>query len=859
MRGLRVRFGGGVVVLATICGAGLAALAGSAAASVEPNAQDGLAAAQRRAQGLVAQMTLDEKIGMVHGSGFITGNGYTGFTPGIPRLGIPPFYLADGPNGVGNGAHGVTAFPAAINGAATWDTPLMKRYGAVLGGEHAGKGNDVALAPTMNILRVPGWGRAFESYSEDPELAGDIGAAEIQGIQSQGVIADAKHYAANNQETDRDTVSAAVGEKALREIYTRQFEKAVKAGGALSTMCAYNRVNGGYACENSHLLSDILKGDWGFRGFVVSDWWATHSTAPAANAGLDLEMPGGNGPIGGPERLGQALKDAVQAGQVPVSRLDDMVRRILTARIATGQLDRTSTGSHDAVVTSAAHQQFARDLSAQGTVLLKNDRWALPLDGVHSLAVIGADAQDAAIYTGGGSANVIPSATTTPLDGIRARAGSNVQVSYAKGTSGTAALPVLPSNLLTPSSGAGNGLSATYYASPDFSGAPVISRVDPTVSFSAPAGLSGVWSARWTGTFTPATSGAHRFSLTNSGTARLYIDGKLVATNYSQFGGAVAHAVLQLTAGAPVSIRVEYVANTGFGLPARLQLGWQAPAPALVQQAVDAARAADAAVVFVNDVRTEGSDLSSLALPGDQDALIDAVTAVNPRTIVVLNTGGPALMPWVDRVAAVVEAWYPGQENGNAIAAVLFGDANPSGKLPVTFPRSDQQGPLTTPERFPGSNGTARYDEGVLVGYRWYDAKGEQPLFPFGHGLSYTSFRYDRLRVNARGGHRPTVTLRVTNTGPRAGAEIVQLYLGDPPAAGEPPRQLRGFQKVQLAPGQSANATFRLGARDLATWSETANRWATHPGTYRVMVGSSSRDIRLQGAFRIGHGHGDDD
>src|SRR3954468_11476981 len=266
MGGLRVRFGRGAVVLATICGAGLAALPGPAAASVESNAQDRLAGAQRRAQGLGAQMTLDEKIGMVHGSGFITGNGYTGFTPGIPRLGIPPFYLADGPNGVGNGAKGVTAFPAAISNASTWDTRLLRRYGTVLGAEHAGKGNDVALAPTMNILRVPGWGRAFESFSEDPELSGDIGAAEIRGIQSQGVIADAKHFAANNQETDRNTVNAVVGERALREIYTYQFEKAIKDGGVRSVMCAYNRVNGAFACENPHLLGDILKGDSRFDG-----------------------------------------------------------------------------------------------------------------------------------------------------------------------------------------------------------------------------------------------------------------------------------------------------------------------------------------------------------------------------------------------------------------------------------------------------------------------------------------------------------------------------------------------------------------------------------------------------------------
>src|SRR4051794_28168000 len=327
---------------------------------------DGGDPAGARAQALVRQMTLDEKISQVHGTGFTTGTGYTGFTPAIARLGIPPFYLADGPNGVGNGATGVTAFPAAINNASTWDTALLRRYGAVLGAEHAGKGNDVALAPTMNILRVPGWGRSFETFSEDPELAGDIGAAEIRGIQSQGVIADAKHFAANNQETNRLTVNAVIDERTLREIYTAQFAKAVQDGGVRSIMCAYNKVNGPYACENPHLLRDILKGDLGFRGFVVSDWFATHSTVPAANAGLDLEMPGGNTIFGRPapesEHFGDALKAAVQSGQVPEARLDDMVRRILTARIAEGQLD-SERGSHDAVVTSEEHQDFAERLS----------------------------------------------------------------------------------------------------------------------------------------------------------------------------------------------------------------------------------------------------------------------------------------------------------------------------------------------------------------------------------------------------------------------------------------------------------------------------------------------------------------
>src|SRR3954453_4813431 len=445
-----------------------------AAVPAQAAAQGGSPAARARA--LVAQMTLDEKISQLHGTGFITGNGYTGFTPAIARLGVPAFYLADGPNGVGNGAKGVTAFPAAMSNASTWDTPLLRRYGTALGEEQGGKGNDVALAPTMNIVRVPGWGRAFETFSEDPELAGDIGAAEIQGIQSQGVIADAKHFAANNQETDRLTVNAVIGERALREIYTAQFAKAVQDGGVRSVMCAYNKVNGPYACENPHLLRDILKGVLGFRGFVVSDWFATHSTVPAANAGLDLEMPGGNTIFGRPapesEHFGDALKAAVQSGQVPEARLDDMVRRILTARIAEGQLDGTPAGSHDAVVTSEEHQDFAEQLSEQGTVLLKDDNGVLPIDDKQtgSVAVIGAAAQAAPIYTGGGSAAVVPSGTVTPLEGIRSRAGGDVDVTYAQGTAGTQEPPVAPSSTLSPASGTGPGLNAEYFTSSDLSG-----------------------------------------------------------------------------------------------------------------------------------------------------------------------------------------------------------------------------------------------------------------------------------------------------------------------------------------------------------------------------------------------------
>jgi len=835
------------LVLGLVCG--VLPVAGAAA-------NEGRAgSAPARAQALVRQMTLDEKISLVHGTGFITGNGYTGFTPAIARLGIPAFYLADGPNGVGNGASGVTAFPAAINNASTWDTRLLRRYGATLGAEHAGKGNDVALAPTMNILRVPGWGRSFETFSEDPELSGDIGAAEIRGVQGQGVIADAKHFAANNQETDRLTVNAVVPERALREIYTRQFEKAVQDGGVWSLMCAYNQVNGDYACQNRHLLTDILKRGWGFGGFVVSDWFANHSTVQSANAGLDLEMPGGNTIFGSPapvpESFGAALKAAVQSGAVPESRLNDMVRRILTARIAEGQLDRTTTGSHDAVVTSEEHQDFAEQLSEQGTVLLKNAGGALPIDDrkVGSVAVIGAAAQAAPIYTGGGSATVVPSGTVTPLEGIQARAGEDVDVTYAQGTAGATEPPVIDTATLTPASGSGHGLSAEYFASPDFSGAPAITRVDPTVNVSTPpAGLPAIWSARWTGTFTPAVSGLQRISFSGNGLARVYIDGRLIINSANQ----LTIAAVDLPGGRPVSIRVEFVGKspfTGF-LPARIRIGWSPPDAAQWQAAIDAARAADVAVVFVNDIRTEGADLSTLKLPGDQDNLIEAVAAVNPRTVVVLNTGGPTLTPWRDNVAAILEAWYPGQENGDAIASLLFGDVNPSGKLPATFPRSDDQGPLTSPERFPGVNDTVRYDENLLVGYRYFDARGQAPAFPFGHGLSYTTFAYGHPRV-LRSFHRggAIVKVRVRNTGDREGAEVVQLYVGFPPSSGEPPKVLKAFRKVQLDPGRSSTVTLTLDQRDLSVWSESRHDWTSPSGPYRLMVGSSSRDIRASATF----------
>jgi beta-glucosidase len=803
-----------------------------------------------RADALLARMTLDEKLAMVHGTGFVMGAGHAGHVPGNSRLGIPALYLADGPNGVGNGSTGVTAFPVAVNQAATWDDGLIRQYGKALGREQWGKGHNVALAPTVNLLRVPEWGRAFETFSEDPYLAARVGAAEIKGIQSQHVIATVKHFAANNQEAQRYFIDVQVSERALQELYFPAFKAAVKAG-AGSVMCAYNQVNGDYSCENASLLNDTLKQSWGFKGFVMSDWFATHSTVKAANAGLDMEMPSGT-QFGFPEYFTGALKQAVESGQVSTATLDDKVRRILTAMFDAGLFDHPTTGDQSTDVATPAHRQLARRLSEQGTVLLKNEGELLPLDPrrVNSLAVIGDAAQAGARFGGDGSAAVLASRRVSPLEGLTARAGKDLRVTYQQGTLGLAALPLVPTTALTPSSGSGTGLLATYYASPDFTGTPSSTKVEPTLDFTTPLTLGPKvqWSARWTGTLRPPRTGTYRFSLSGAGTARLWINGQQVA-RLSEGGEWVGNGLIDLVGGTPVSIRVDYVSVAGaLVYPSALHLGWQPEQDVLLRQAVEAARNADVAVVFASDLISEGMDRTTLALPGDQDTLIRAVAAANPRTVVVLNTGAAVLMPWLEQVAGVLEVWYPGQEYGHALAAVLFGDVNPSGKLPHTFPARDGQGPIQDASQFPGDGTAVHYDEELLVGYRWYDATGQQPLFPFGHGLSYTSFRYDGLEVK-RNGEELAVTVRVTNTGKRAGAEVVQLYVESPAAAKAPPRQLKGFEKVSLAPGESTTVTLTLEDEALASWDTQARRWSRHAGTYTLLVGSSSRDIRAQARF----------
>ncbi len=819
----------------------------------DPDLQARILSARGRAEELVAQLTREEKLQLVHGNGRPSRtrpDGTCGTVVGVPRLGIPDLVMADGPNGVGNGATGVTAFPSSIAVAASWNRDLMTRVGAAIGTEHVRKGHGVALTPTVNILRIPHWGRSFETLGEDPYLAATLARAQIRGVQSAGAIATVKHLAANNQENNRWDVDAVVSERALREIYLPAFEAAVEAG-VLSVMAAYNRINGAFAAENRHLMVEILQEEWGFLGFTMSDWGATHGAASSALGGLDVEMPYGPSPDY-PEHFGPDLAAAVESGEVPAERLDDMVARVLTA-MDTVDLGSEGPGNAEATATSPEHRVLAREAAAAGTVLLRNERGALPLGAdVRSVAVIGVAAEGAPMITGGGSALVHSDVVVTPLDGVRAHCGQKVEVRFSPGTAGTGSLPGIPAESLE-ARGGGHGWDAEYYASPDLSGE-AMSTLEPLIDEELSLGpdVSGVWSARWITTFTPRSTGEHRFSLDVSGHATLRIGNLRSLENDGRDMTTVQHTAVPLTAGTPVRLELLYRAELLEKRTPRVSVGMLPPDPDLLEAAVEAARSSDAAVVVVNDLRTEGGDVPSLALPGDQDRLIAAVAAANPRTVVVLHTAGAVLMPWLEQVPAVLAAWYPGQESGDALADILFGAVNPSARLPMTFPAADDQHPAAhDPKRYPGVDGVVRYEEELLVGYRWWQSTGEVPLFPFGHGLGYTRFDYEDLAI-ALEAEEIVVRWSVRNVGSRPGREVAQLYLGYPDSAGEPPLQLRGFRDLVLDPGQAQHVELRLGIRERSFWDSARHSWTAALGQFRIVVGASSEDHRLTGAITVG-------
>jgi beta-glucosidase len=803
---------------------------------------------QERARLVIAQLTLDEKIQML---GSLRDDRYFRETPPIPRVCVPALRMNNGSAGVSTGGpvqFPATALPAPIGLAATWDPSLAHRYGVVAGRETLDQGRHLLEGPDVDIARVPVNGRTFEGYGEDPYLASRITVGTVRGIQSQGVIADVKHYAANSQETDRNTINELIDERTLREIYLPPFEAGVKEGGSGSVMCAKNKVNGEHSCSNRHLLQDILKGEWGFDGFVISDFDSCHDTVACANNGMDFELPQSR-------YFGAALKAAVEAGQVSVATVDEKVFRIFTTMIRFGVFDRPQTTTP---IDAARGGAEARHIAQQAAVLLKNRADTLPLDArkLRSIAVLGPYA-GAAHTGGGGSSRVLPLYKVDPVDGIKRRVGPGVEVRYAQGVSAGGPPPVPTAALHPPGQPGVSGLLGEYFPNRDFSGPPQVTRVDENVAFNFGAGEpapelpTNNFSVRWTGTLTAPAGGDYVLGLTSDDGSRLYVDGRLVVDNWGTHLARTVTETVRLEPG-PHDVRIEYFDGSG---SASVSFGWFPPGALtdVLAEAVDAARASDVAVVMVGDNQSEGRDATTLALSAGQDLLVEAVAAANPRTVVVVKSGSPALMPWVDRVPAILQAWYPGEEDGNAVAALLFGDVNPSGKLPITFPKRDGDVPASTPEQYPGVGGVARYSEGVLVGYRHYDARAVEPLFPFGFGLSYTSFRMRNLRAwPAPGGH-VLVTVDVTNTGRRRGSEVVQLYVGDPAgsAVPQPPRRLAAFGKVTLGPGQTRQVRLSLNPRSFAHWDTATGRWVVPDGTYRLFAGSSSRHLPLSAPVRI--------
>jgi beta-glucosidase len=769
---------------------------------------------RKRVALLLAQMTLANKITVVEGQG--TSEPYVFYMAAQPALCIPAMGLEDGPNGVGDGLTGVTQLPAGVSLAATFDPALARQYGDVIGSEEWGKGAAVNLGPTVNIDRDPRWGRSFESFTEDPYLNAALAVDEIDGVQSQGEMSQVKHFAVYNQETNRNTPAddVIVSNRTIHEIYLPAFQQAVTQANVASVMCAYSVINGNFACQNSYLENTTLKQRWGFNGFVTSDYGAIHDTSAAVD-GTDMEQPFNT-------YFGQALETDVQNGTVPVAVLNDMVSRILTEMFRFNLFNNPPTGTPTSDVTTAAHQAVSTSVAEAGTVLLKNTRAVLPLSADHggSIAVIGPSASASPTDGGGGSARVVPPFSVTPLQGLTDAASAGTSVTYQQGLPTDTSLPLIPPTALSPA----------Y----------------------SPTGFGG----SYTGTLTAPETGTYVLALKNPcgcyTPTTLSVDGQQILVNPGTPPVSTYSASVQLQAGQAYAIQISGdSANFSWGTPPAL-------APD-INAAVAAAKSASTAVVVVSDdTETEAADRPGLSLPSAQNELISAVAAANPRTVVVIDAGAPVTMPWLSQVAAVVDAWYPGESNGTALASVLYGQTDPSGHLPVTFPRDLSQVPASTPAQFPGVNGTVQYSEGLDVGYRWYDAQAITPLFPFGFGLSYTTFRFSNLRatpanVRNRGTARVGVSARITNTGYVSGTDVVQLYLGDPAAAGEPPRQLKGFSKVSLRPGQSAVVRFTLDAHDLSYWSDAANRWVIAGGGFGVYVGDSSAlaGLPLRGGFTV--------
>ena len=842
------------------------------AGQIPPGRASGRAGAQppESLAPLLPDLTVDEKALLLTGAD-------SWRTQGAEALGLRPMIMSDGPAGV----RGVvlderqpsSSLPCPSALGATWDPELVRELAAALGAEARGKGVDVLLAPTINLMRTPLGGRGFECFAEDPVLTAVLAVAFVRGVQGAGVAATAKHFVGNDSETERWTYDARISESVLRELYLAPFEACVREAGVALVMAAYNKVNGIPMTEHARLLRDVLKGEWGFDGVVTSDWHAARSTAGRALAALDLAMPGPDGPWGG------QLAAAVADGSVAADVLDDKVIRLLRLAKRVGALTGPTDGA--APVPAPVDPALLRRAAAASFVLLRNENdAALPIDPalVRRVAVIGPNAIRPAIH-GGGSAVVMPKTVSTPAAGLAAAFAGQAEVTVAPGCQTWVVVPEPDAgSLRDPSTGEpgllleyrdrdGGLLGAEHRTSTALAW---WDQIPPGIGWGQPGSITATTS------FRPDSTGPHLLGAAGIGHLTLAVDGAVVADGETTVpddpveamarpGEIRATAVLE--AGRQAEIRLEFRPAVDGEGPLALRLGIvpAADEDAMLAEAEQAAGRADVAVVVVGSppmTESEGFDRRTLALPGRQDELVRRVAAINHRTVVVLNAGMPMLAPWADQVAAVLYAWLPGQAMGEALADVLLGRAEPGGRLPVTLPAAEADCPVlhAVPR-----NGLISYDEGLLIGYRGYDASLTRPQFPFGHGLGYTTWAYESLRVatpELAAGEDLGVVVTVRNTGSRAGREVVQAYLAAPQAKEDraagtgggprPPRELAAFGSVSVQPGASADVVLQVPARALARWDSPAAGWVWPTGRFTLHVGRSSRDLRLSTAVQLG-------
>lgn len=798
---------------------------------------------ESKIEALLKQMTHEEKIHLWRGSSrFEVG--------GIDRLGIPDMKMTDGPQGVRGPAS--TYFPTGIAMAASWNEELMEKVGAALGRETRAAGSGVLLGPGVNIMRTPLCGRNFEYFGEDPLLAGKMAAAYTRGIQSENVAACIKHLVANNQEWCRTTGSSEVGERALREIYLPAFKIACEESNIWSIMSAYNKVNGTFASANKYIQEDIPKGEWGWNGAMISDWGAAHDWKGCATGGLDIVMPG---PA---KKFASNLMEAVKKGEVDEKTITEHARRSLRL------IFRTQSEIKGSAANTPEHQALGKELAGESITLLKNDG-ILPLNrsNLKSIAVIGPNANKQHSMNGvrgsGGSGAVNPPYEITPLAGLKELLGDQVKINFAEGYAFASGMTLIPAQSLK--AGDRDGLKGEYFSNINLEGDPLVTRVDGVVDFKwtrqvAASGLpTDNFSVRWSGKLQPTQGGEYIIGLKSNDGSRLFIDGKEVIDNWKDQKMTLKTTAIALKAGQSYDLKLEYYDAGG---SAAVKLMWDKPKSdkSLFADAVAAAKQSDVAVVFAGINHTYDSealgwgavpnaDRPDLELIGPQADLIKAVSKVNPNTVVVLIGSGPlSVEQWHDKVKGIAMAWYPGQDGGHAIAEMLFGKVNPSGKLCFTWGKKLNDWACHSNGNFPGiKDGEVQYDEGVWVGYRHFEKQNITPRYPFGHGLSYTTFDIDDLKVLAKGS-RFIATCTVTNTGKVAGSEVVQLYIGDEKCSvPRPLKELKGFRKVKLKAGETKAVAFEISRYDLSFYDVKGKAWKAEAGDFKISVGSSIENI----------------